>query len=206
MRGQSDDGIVYPPHMIGMLNGIVDYIQGSSIIIDVNGVGYKTLVSNDVLTRTSVGAKVKLFIYTHVREDLLELYGFLDPHDLTLFEQLISVNGVGCKTALGVFSIGSRNEIIQAILSGDVAYFTGVPRLGKKGAQKIIIDLKNKLGSTNDLVMDGREGEETNEVIAALEAIGYSSTEAYKAVRSLEGKGGTTTAEKVRLALKYLGK
>lgn len=124
--------------MIGSLNGIIDYQEASSIIIDVNGVGYKVLVP--VSMPLSLGDKVKLFIHTHVREDLLELYGFKEVQDLKLFEYLISVSGVGCKTALGVFSVGSRAEIIKAIIGNDVGFFTAVPRLGKKNAQKIIIE------------------------------------------------------------------
>lgn len=188
--------------MIGSLNGIIDYQEASSIIIDVNGVGYKVLVP--VSMPLSLGDKVKLFIHTHVREDLLELYGFKEVQDLKLFEYLISVSGVGCKTALGVFSVGSRAEIIKAIIGNDVGFFTAVPRLGKKNAQKIIIELKNKLGGEGDIDLSD-EGSEGNEVIAALKTFGFTPAEARAALKGLNGKG-ETTSEKVRLALKFLGK
>src|SRR6266567_4459837 len=126
--------------MIGTLKGVIEYREDPFLIVDVNGVGYKVLVPNSILSRISgTGDTIKLYTHTHVREDLLELYGFTDPQDLKLFEYLISVSGVGCKTALGIFSVGSRKEIMLAITTNDVSFFTAVPRLGKKNAQKIII-------------------------------------------------------------------
>ena len=132
--------------MIGTLTGTIAYREEQSIIVDVHGVGYRVLVPTSVSSKVVNEEGVKLYTHTHVREDLLELYGFTDPSDLKLFQHLISVSGVGCKTALTVFSVGSRQEISKAIVSNDVAFFTSVPRLGKKNAQKIIIELKNKLG------------------------------------------------------------
>src|SRR3990167_11247079 len=111
--------------MIGTLKGTVEYRQDPHIIVDVNGVGYKVLVPITVLSKLSgLGDAIKLYTHTHVREDLLELYGFSDPTELKLFEYLISVSGVGCRTASGIFSVGTRAEIIQAILSSDVGFFT----------------------------------------------------------------------------------
>ena len=188
--------------MIGSLQGKVDYQENSSIIIDINGVGYRVIVPANL--SVNLGDKVKLFTHTHVREDLLELYGFTEPQDLKLFEYLISVSGVGCKTAIGVFSVGSRKEIVNAIVGNDVAFFTSVPRLGKKNAQKIIIELKNKLGGQEDLDLS-QDGNESNEVVAALKSFGFTTPEARAALKGLNGNGDTT-GEKVRLALKYLGK
>lgn len=189
--------------MIGSLKGIVDYRDLSSIIIDVSGVGYKVLVPLNL--SANVGDSLKLFIHTHVREDLLELYGFTEPADLKLFEYLISVSGVGCKTALGIFSVGSRKEIINAITTNDVSFFTSVPRLGKKNAQKIIIELKNKLGGKGEDLDLSEGSNENNEVIAALKSFGFSVAEARDAVKLLNGKG-ESVEEKVRLTLKSLGR
>ena len=133
----------------------------------------------------------------------MELYGFIDPADLKVFEYLISVSGVGCKTALTVFSVGTRREIIEAITSNNVTFFTAVPRLGKKKAQKIIIELKNKLGGEGDL--DLSQAGESDEVIAALVSFGFTPLEARTAIKKLNG-AGESTAEKVKLALKQLGK
>jgi len=188
--------------MIGFIKGIVEQRDDTAVLVDVSGVGYKILIPS--VLSVAAGDHVKLFTHTHVREDLLELYGFTQPQDLKLFEYLIGVSGVGCKTALGVFAVGSRHEIINAITAGDVGFFTSVPRLGKKNAQKIIIELKNKLGGEGDLDLS-EDSSETLEVVSALKTFGFTQAEATSALKALQGKG-ETAGEKVRLALKYLGK
>jgi holliday junction DNA helicase RuvA len=191
--------------MIGTLKGTVEYREDPYVIVDVNGVGYKVLVPITVLARiNALGDSIKLYTHTHVREDVLELYGFSDPADLKLFEYLISVSGVGCRTASGIFSVGARSEIIQAIVANDVAFFTSVPRLGKKNAQKIIIELKNKIGGGDDLDLSA-DSQENNEIVTALKTFGFDPKESQEAIRALAGKG-ETVEEKIRLALKYLGK
>jgi|SRR5579859_6622153 len=192
--------------MIGTLTGVVDYREDPFLIIDVHGVGYKVLAPASVLSKiTKTGETIKLYIHTHVREDLLELYGFVDPADLKIFSLLISVSGVGCRTALGIFSVGSRQDIVHAISTGDVTFFTSVPRLGKKNGQKIIIELKSKMGASGDIDLSSEETIGQKELIKALQAFGYSAREAHTAIRELNGKG-ESIEEKVRLALKYLGK
>jgi Holliday junction DNA helicase RuvA len=191
--------------MIGLLTGTIVYKTDSSVILDVSGVGYKVLVSQPVLASLPLqSTNVRLFIYTHVREEALDLYGFLNPEDLKLFEYLIAVSGVGPKSALGVFSVGERSQIIAAIAAGDVDFFTSVPRLGKKNAQKIIIELKSKIGSTEDLDLSAGETGD-NDVVQALQGFGFTQKEAQAALRSLDGKA-STPEEQIRLALKYLGK
>lgn len=191
--------------MIGIITGTIAYREDPNLIIDVHGVGYKVLVPLSVSSKiTGIGDAIKLFTHTHVREDLLELYGFIEPQDLKLFEYLISVSGVGCRTALGIFSVGSRHDIIHAITANDVAFFTAVPRLGKKNAQKIIIELKNKLGGGEDLDLS-QDSKANDEVITALKSFGFSVDEAQGAIRAINGKG-ESAGEKIRLALQYLGK
>lgn len=191
--------------MIGILKGTIEFRDDPCLIIDVNGVGYRVLVPSLVLSKINgTGESIKLYTHTHVREDLLELYGFLEPQDLKLFKYLISVSGIGCKTALAIYSVGSRQEIIQAIIGNDVTFFTSVPRLGKKNSQKIIIELKNKLGGVGDIDLS-QDGEESREVVAALKNFGFTPAESRNALKALKGKG-ETVGEKVRLALKYLGK
>ena len=191
--------------MIGMLKGEVVIRDGNYLLVDVNGVGYKVLAASAVLAKTPIYSKVTLFIYTHVREDAISLFGFLDALDLKLFEKLISVSGIGPKTAMNIFSIGKRENITQAIITGDVSFFTGVPRLGKKNAQKIIIELKSKLGSIDDLDLSKIDREENNEVVLALKNFGFTTTEALGALKAIKADG-KTTEEKIRLALKTLGK
>jgi len=191
--------------MIGMLRGTIALKNAPALIIDVSGVGYKVLVSNNLLTKFSVGDEATLFIYTHVREDLLELYGFSSGEDLKLFEMLISVSGVGCKSALGVFSIGARSQIVNAIITSDVGFFTAVPRLGKKNGQKIIIELKNKLGGVEDLNLAAGESGEQLEASTALQSFGFTEREAEQAIHAVT-QDGMRTEEIVKLALKELGK
>lgn len=187
--------------MIGYLKGMLLHRHDPLILVDVGGVGYKVHASQDVLQKYQTGQEMDVYIHTHVREDALELYGFLDEASLALFEQLISVSGIGPKTAIGVFTLGKREEIMGAIRKADVDFFTGVPRLGKKNAQKLIIELKNKLGSVEELDL----GEGESDAVTALIGFGFSLDEARRAVREV-GDMGKTTTEKVKLALKYLGK
>lgn len=189
--------------MIASLKGIVELRDDPYILIDVSGIGYKVYATLEVLAGIRVGEEVKVFTYTHVREDILDLYGFSKYADLKLFEKLIGVSGIGPKTAIGVFSLGKSSDIVSAIISGNVAFFSSVPRLGKKNAQKIIIELKSKIGSTEDL--DLSAGADSMDVVTALKTFGFSQKEAEGAVSAIQERGGTTE-EKIRLALKYLGK
>lgn len=192
--------------MIGTLKGTIEYIEDPLLIIDVNGVGYRVLVPISVLSKINgTGDRIKLFTHTHVREDLLELYGFTEAQDLKLFQYFISVSGIGCKTALAIYSIGTRQEIIQAITRSDTSFFTGVPRLGKKNAQKIIIELKNKLGGVGDIDLSA-DSQEADEIITALKTFGFTVQESRIALKSLNGAEGQTVGDKIKLALKYLGK
>ncbi len=191
--------------MIALLHGVVDSRLDPYLIIDVSGVGYKVYASKTVLSKAAIGERMKVYTYTHVREDMLELYGFIDAEDLRLFEYLISVSGIGPKTAVGIFSVGERRDIMRAIVNGDVAFFTSVPRLGKKNSQKLIIELKSKLGSKEDFDINTEVGMEADEVVIALKGFGFSAIEAYAALRSFDQEG-LTVSEKVRMALKQLGK
>jgi Holliday junction DNA helicase RuvA len=191
--------------MIGFLNGTIELLQRPFVITDVNGVGYKVLVPDSVYSKLTLGEKIKIFTYTYVREDALDLFGFLEAQDLGLFESLLTVSGIGPKTALNIFSFGGRKDIIEAIIKGDVTFFTSVPRLGTKNAQKIIIELKNKMGSEADLDLTGKDLLENAEVVQALKNFGFSVGEAQKAVREVK-KEGISTEEKIRLALKALGR
>lgn len=191
--------------MIGMLQGEIDVLDAPCLFLNVNGVGYKVLVSERLLVKVSVGQKIKLFTYTHVREEILDLIGFLTFEELKLFENLISVSGIGPKTGINIFSFGSYEEIVNAIVKGDVEFFTAIPRLGRKNAQKIIIELKNKFGAIVELDLSEKDIKENGEIIKALKGFGFSLREATDAIRATRGVG-KTVEEKIRLALKELGK
>lgn len=189
--------------MIGFLRGVVITQDGGSIIVDVSGVGYKVLVSPKSKA-TSASSKVQLFIYTHVREDQLDLYGFDSREELKLFEMLLSVSGVGPKTALGIFGRATSREIAQAIVAQDVDFFSSVPRLGKKNAQKIIIELRSKLGASGEVVLSDEQDKETAQVVAALRSFGFSTQEITHALKSVQRD--ISAKEKIKMALRVLGR
>jgi holliday junction DNA helicase RuvA len=191
--------------MIGFLKGEVLLKDLNYLILDVKGVGYKILGSRDVLAKTHKGSPLELFIYTHVREDNISLFGFLSLPDLKLFENLIGVSGVGPKTAMNIFSVGDRSQIVSAIMTADTAFFKGVPRLGQKNAQKIIIELKNKFGSTAELDLSGENSLGDGEAMEALRGFGFSNKEIHEAIKNVK-KNGQKVTETIKLALKYLGK
>lgn len=190
--------------MIGFLKGKIEILQRPFILIDVNGVGYKVLVSESVYKKLTTNENIKIFTYTYVREDALDLFGFLELEDLTLFENLITVSGIGPKTALNIFSFGERKDIIEAIIKGDVSFFTSVPRLGTKNAQKIIIELKNKMGSDQIIDLSGKDFAQNAEVIEALKGFGFTVAESQKALREIKGEN-LSLDQKIKMALKLIG-
>ena len=191
--------------MIGFLKGIVELKDDPYVFVNVSGVGYKVYVSSEILSKIATSDPITLFIHTHVREDSLDLYGFSTPLDLKLFEMLIGVSGIGPKTAVGIFAVGNRGSIVDAITKGDASFFEGIPRLGRKNAQKIIIELRNKLGGGELGDISLTDGQGSSDVLEALQSFGYSLKEAREVVRKLDGKG-ETVEEKIKLALKQLGK
>lgn len=192
--------------MIGFLRGEIVVREDPYIIVNVNGVGYKVFASSPLLSKIEgEEGTVKIFTYTHVREDNISLFGFAESSDLKLFEKLISVSGIGPKTAMGIFSVGTREMIIDAIVRGDAGFFTQVPRLGTKNSQKIIIELKNKFGGEGELDLLGHDSKNNKEVISALEGFGFSKKEAIGAIKEIKADG-KKVEDRIRMALKYLGK
>jgi len=191
--------------MIGSIRGKVILKDGLHLIIEAGGIGYKVLVSEKIWTKTQLDDETFLFIYSHIREDMFDLFGFSEISDLKLFENLIGVSGVGPKTAMAIFSFSDRENIVNAVLKGDVDFFTAIPRLGKKNAQKIIIELKSKLGDVSSLDLSGASSAENEEVLSALKSFGFSHKEITDALKNVDPKV-ETTEEKIKLALKQLGK
>lgn len=187
--------------MIGKLTGMVESIS-NPIIVDVHDVGYVVHVPERLLSTLKATKKITLYIHTHVREDALDLYGFASPEDLALFDLLLTVSGIGPKTALSVIDRGA-DAIAHAVRTSDVDFFTAIPRLGTKNAQKIIIELKQKLGSAKALDLSGATGE-TKEITEALMSMGFDRSEIKEITKKLDGD--KTMEEKIRHALKLLGK
>ncbi len=187
--------------MISYVSGTVVEKEAKFAIIDVGGVGYRVFVTDETLRRLKIGATAKLQTHHAVREDTEELFGFLDDADLRLFELLLSVPGIGPKTALNIVNVATPQTLRRSITSGEVAYLTKISGIGKKTAEKIVLELKDKLGK-------GEEGTTLKEEVDALEALkslGYSHGEAREALKNLP-EHVSTTSERVKHALKVLGK
>ena len=193
--------------MISSLRGNIDAVSTDSLIVNVNGVGFKVSVPTSVLSELGmVGREVKLYTHLHVREDDLSLYGFSSIDELKLFETLISVSGLGPKTALGMLSAMSADQVAMAIASGSVEILTTIPGIGKKTADRLILELKDKVGGVMISSPAGRAAQENADVVTALVSLGYSVQETTRAVNSLPAGKKLSLEEKVKLALQYLGK
>jgi len=167
--------------MIGYLEGEVKHSAKGKIILYCNGVGFIIhLPENITLGQKD---KVSLFIHTHLREDNLSLFGFTTPEDLDLFETLISVSGVGPKIGLSLFSHATSENIINAIQSSNLSFFTAISGVGKKTAQRIILDLKSKVGK-GDVNMDNLEG--ASELVDSLISLGFQKTEIGKIITNVD--------------------
>ena len=196
--------------MFAHFDGIVAEKTTDSIVLDVNGVGYLLFVSGATLQMCpAVGERFKLYSILNVREDAMELYGFYSREEKAMYERLRGVNGVGSRTELQILSAMSVRDLSIALVSGDAAALTRVPGIGKKIAQRLVLELKDKVddaqltgsgASVAPKQADGPEGE----AVAALVALGYSASEAAKAVSRVAGKTDKTD-EMIFLALKSLG-
>ena len=193
--------------MIASLQGIVDAIGNDWMAVNVNGVGYKVSVPTSVLSEGGVtGREIKLFTHLHVREDEMTLYGFGEADDLRLFETLLTVSGLGPKTALGMLSAMSSGELSMAIASASVEMLTSIPGIGKKTADRLILELRDKMGALVAVSPTARLTQENVDVVSALTSLGYSVQEATRAVATLPAGKKLPVEEKVKLTLQYLGK
>lgn len=188
--------------MIGFLRGAPKLI-GSDLLIDVAGVGYQIHVTASLLAEVAHKAEVELFIYTHVREDILELYGFNTAEEKRLFLLLLDVSGVGPRTALAITE-RSPQEIIIAVQQADSKFFSSIPRVGKKVAQKIIIDLKSKLGSLKELDLGPTTSQE-QEIVTALASLGFAEEDVLDQLRT-EDFSAVTLEESIKRIIQKLGK
>ena len=200
--------------MFAYIRGTVAALESDSVILDHQGIGYRIYVPSAVLAELSVGEERKLHTYFAVREDAMQLYGFLTADDLELFRLLIGVSGIGPKGALGILGVMSGDELRFAVLSEDAAGLSKAPGIGKKTAQKVIIELKDKLDLMDAFEKKAahtaagaaaRENSAQSDAIMALTALGYSSTEAMRAVRTAAAEEESEDAETlIRAALKLL--
>ncbi|MBP3506939.1 MAG: Holliday junction branch migration protein RuvA [Lachnospiraceae bacterium] len=198
--------------MLAYIKGTLEEIQDDSVIVDNHGMGYRIFTSGMDLGRMpALGEKVTLHLHMNIREDDISLYGFLNKEALRLFQLLISVSGVGPKVAIAVLSALTVNDIQMAVISGDAKALTKANGVGTKGAQRIIIELKDKLSLDSLLEEDVQESSgvplDTDVVTTtamALTSLGYSQLEATQAIRRVEHADGMTEEELLKAALRKL--
>lgn len=189
--------------MIGYIEGTIRSLRSPYLIVLTEGIGYKVAVLKETVLRAKEGSKVILWTYTAVREDALDLYGFLHEEELRFFELLLTVSGIGPKSALGILDIASVETLRSAIAAGNAGYLTSVSGIGKKTAEKIVLELKDKVKSDGGMDAGTLKGDQ--EALEAMRALGYSAAEARDALRNVP----TTLesgSERLREALRILGK
>ena len=195
-------------YMIAYLKGKLAYIQEESVIVDVGGVGYEVLCANPFAFQSSLNKELFIFTYHHVRDDLQQLFGFKDEDEKYLFTKLISVSGIGPKSAIGILSSAQVNEFIAAVETEDEKYLTQFPGVGKKTARQIILDLKGKLSShmTLEEISGTTVGDSfvVSEVKEALKSLGYSEREMKQVLQQLQKENITETDEAIKKALVLL--
>ncbi len=205
--------------MIAYVNGILESVEEGLAVVDVGGIGMNVFISGSTMDRMpSVGEAVKLYTYTNVKEDSFSLFGFLSRDELSLFKMLISVNGIGPKGGLSILSVMTPDDLRFAIMAGDSGTISKAPGVGKKTAERITLELRDKIKATEDDMLrssgagtlDDLTGEASSardEAVAALVALGYNSAAAMKAVRKVlaendEAAGDTEVL--LKLALKEM--
>lgn len=204
--------------MIAFLRGEVADMTEGTVVLDVNGVGYEVLVPGQLLSMLEgIGQQLKLYTYMQVREDAVVLFGFLTRDDLQMFKMLIGVNGVGPKAGLGILSALGADDLRFAILADDAKKIARTPGIGAKTAQKIILELKDKLDLQDafekklaaptvgaEVAAAAAGNSVVQDAVEALVALGYGSTESLKAVRSVNPDEHMDVETVLKAALKHL--
>lgn len=189
--------------MIGSLKGIVGHKTLNNVEIEVGGVGYLVWVGRQFLSNHSEGETVKVMTYLAVSENDMIIFGFENYEDLSVFKLLIGVSGVGPKTAMGMMSETTGEQIIKAIGQADVDFFQKIKGVGKKTAQRIIVDLKSKIGGLGELDL-ARENTSEDEVVMSLKQLGFGTSEIQKVMQKLPIEI-IVLEEKIEWCLKNLG-
>jgi Holliday junction DNA helicase RuvA len=179
-------------------------IDGKDVFVIVQNVGYLIFLTNSFRSTLNPQTVCTFHIYTHIREENFDLYAFPDSKELSTFKLLLSVSGIGPKTALALMELGSY-QIEQAVIKADASIFMSVPKVGRKNAQKIIIELKTKIGSIADLDLSGADESEYEAVMQTLSIMGFTRKEAVEAYKKLPKKE-MPLEEKVKYCLKELGR
>jgi len=191
--------------MISHLTGTVIELNEKYAVVSVSGVGYKAYCSADTLASLEEGAVASLFTYLAVRENALDLYGFGSSDEQNFFELLIGVSGIGPKSALGILSVATTDTLRQAIGTGDTSYLTKVGGIGRKTAEKVVLELRDKMRAHADMKEGRGELRAESDIVEALKSLGYSQNEAREALKQVSLDIAGTNA-RIKEALKILGK
>ncbi|MDR1691739.1 MAG: Holliday junction branch migration protein RuvA [Oscillospiraceae bacterium] len=196
--------------MIYAVSGAVEHTEPHLAVIDTGGVSYAVNTSLQTLSRIKKGETARLYTHLHLREGICELYGFVSREELSSFRLLIGISGVGPKAAISILSVGTPEKLALAVITGDEKALTGAPGVGKKLAQRIILELKDKLSRETATVSTGTSGfsmepgDAFTEAQAALCVLGYSPVEAAMAVKGLDE--ALPVEEMIRSALKRMSR
>ncbi|MCX6716190.1 MAG: Holliday junction branch migration protein RuvA [Candidatus Taylorbacteria bacterium] len=192
--------------MISMISGLVEELGTNYAVINVNGVGYKLFVTADTLHTLKNGRSVKMWTHLAVREDALDLYGFIKKSEQEFFQLLISVSGIGPKSALNILSLASSETLTGAIRTGSTVHLVKISGIGKKTAEKIVMELKDKISGLRSFASGPMGAGMASDIdaIEALRALGYDAEEAREALKKV-GKDISDVGAKVKAALKVLG-
>lgn len=188
--------------MIGTLTGTITHKDERRLIVEVGGIGYKVSGTTGTISQAKIGVTVSLWTYLVVREDALDLYGFTNREELIFFELLINISGIGPKSALAILSLAPPETLRRAISSGNTEYLTQISGIGRKSAEKIILELRDKLDS---LPEDDKVTTTETEAMEALRSLGYPLKDARETLRELATQHNNTS-ELVRAAIKRLGR
>lgn len=194
----------YHAYMIASITGTVRALQQSSLVVDVHGIGYRIHCTQRFIEASGCGDEVSLHTHLVVREDALELFGFPLFDELELFQLLIGVSGIGPRSALGIVGLDTVGKLAHAIAESDVEYLTKVSGVGKKSAEKIVLELREKV--TKLAITDPTSNTNTDrDVLEALQALGYRADDAREALRSLP-RDITEQGTRIKAALRLLSR
>ena len=188
--------------MIGRIEGDVYAIRAGFAIISVGGLGYKVAATKETLAKIKAEGKAALWTYLAVREDVLDLYGFLTEEELRVFGLLLTVPGIGPRSALAILDIAAIETLRSAITAGNASYLTNVSGIGKKTAEKIVLELREKIGAGTESATRTLSGDE--EALEAMRALGYTTQEARDVLRKVPHEV-TGSSARLREALKLIG-
>ena len=187
--------------MISSLSGTIRHKDLHSVVLDVSGVGYKIMVQDDVVLDLIPSEPAFFWTYLAVRENALDLFGFPDREALEIFELLITISGIGPKTAMGILNLASPATLREAVSTGETSYLTRVSGIGRKNAEKIVLELKDKIKNTD--VGSSQDKRSEGDVLEALISLGYSERDSREALKKVP-KDVQETSDRVRFALKNL--